>query len=527
MGREVFSAFVLLVSLLAACGPLRTPLPAAVKSVEPQPAAPTPTSTGTPTPTPTPRPTRTPTATPTSTPTPTASPTPSPTATAAASAPTTTYAPVITNDFRPQASLLGVALQSYTTGSGLEKALELGVRWARRWEPIAWRAVEPNEGEYRWEALAGFESELLRAQASGLEPIVVIQFTPEWAQKVVPYTCGPIRADKFGAFAAFMEQLVARYGSASPYGVRYWQLGNELDIAPEEGLFDNIYGCWGDLNDAYYGGGHYADMLKVVYPRIKAADPKAQVVLGGLLLECNPATTTIGVTCINERRWKSGYFLEGVMRAGGGNYFDVFDVHSYAQLRLDLPSRMHSFYAWSGPLGGTGLPEKVAFVRQVMGNYGHANKPILAGELALKCKEPTPECYDAAAAFVPRAVAEAYGLNLRGTVYFPLVADQVYYSLLPSNFTPKPAFVAYKFLTSQLVNSRYEGPVTHYPGVSGHLFNQNGTRLVQIVWSTDGVDRTISVPGNFARAFDKFGNPIAPAAGRLTIGWSPLYIELK
>jgi hypothetical protein len=424
--------------------------------------------------------------------------------------------------------LLGVSLQGYRSELGSEKALELGVRWLKRWQPLSWQDVEPNEGEYRWQALAGLESELAYADARGVIPIIEIQFTPQWAQKVVPFACGPIREDKFEAFAAFMEQIVSRYGSSSPYGVRYWQIGNELDISPEEATApDAIFGCWGNLNDPYYGGGHYAAMLKVVYPRIKAVDPQAQVILGGLLLECDPYATAPGNGCINDRRWKSGYFLEGVMQAGGGDYFDIVDVHSYAELRLDLPARMHSYYAWSGPAGGTGLPEKVAFVRGVMGRYGHAGKPVLAGELALKCFDVSFECYDTAAAFVPRAYAEAYGLNLRGGIYHHLASDTNYYALVLSNLTPRPMFWAYQFMSSQLLESSYVRSVTEHPGVSGHVFNQGGTRLVQIVWSTDGTDQIVIVPPSFVRAFDKLGNPMTPVDGRLTVGWSPIYIILE
>ncbi|HLF24923.1 MAG TPA: hypothetical protein VJG32_01195 [Anaerolineae bacterium] len=442
--------------------------------------------------------------------------------------PTTTFAPVVTNNFRPQASLLGVALQGYSDSKGFDRVLELGIHWARRWEPISWRAVEPNEGEYHWEVLADFENELRNAHARSVEPFISIQFTPQWAQKVVPYVCGPIRSDKFQAFAIFMEQLVIRYGSSSPYGVRYWQIGNELDIAPEEATApDAIFGCWGDLSDPYYGGGYYAEMLKVVYPRMKAADPKAQLVLGGLLLECDPDNTTVGESCISDRRWNSGRYLEGVMLAGGGDFFDVVDVHSYALMRLDLPARMHSTYAWGGASGGTGFPEKVAFVRRVTGKYGYASKPVVATEVALKCREPIAVCYDIAAAFVPRVFAEAYSLNLRGLMYYHLVSDNNYYALLLSNLEPRPMFLAYRFLSNQLMNSRYEGLVTAYPGVSGHLFNQDGIRFVQIVWSSDGTDRTIAVSGNFVRVFDKFGNPIAPVNNQLVIGWSPVYIEVK
>ncbi|MGD2178272.1 MAG: hypothetical protein PVG71_10665, partial [Anaerolineae bacterium] len=347
-------------------------------------------------------------------------------------------------------------MERFDEASGLETASELGVGWVRRWEHISWRLVEPNEGDYHWEVLDGLAEEFLRARERGLEPVVEIHFTPRWAQKVVPYACGPIRTDKFEAFAEFVGQLVTRYGPSSPYNVRYWQLGNEIDVAPGEVGPESVFGCWGDPDDAYYGGEHYAEMLKVVYPRMQAADPQVQVMMGGLLLECDPYVTTPGNGCKNELRWRSGFFLEGVMRAGGGEYFDVVDVHSYALLRVDLPSKMHSQYAWSGTEGGTGLPENVAFARQVMARYGYDHKPVFAGELALKCEEPTATCYDVAAAFVPRAFAEAYELDLLGGIYYTLISPDSYRSrykgLLRPDGSARPAYWAYAFMSERLVD---------------------------------------------------------------------------
>jgi hypothetical protein len=37
-----------------------------------------------------------------------------------------------------------------------------------------------------------------------------------------------------------------------------------------------------------FGGEYYGNMLKIVYPAIKSADPQAQVLVGGLLLDCDP-----------------------------------------------------------------------------------------------------------------------------------------------------------------------------------------------------------------------------------------------
>ena len=428
-------------------------------------------------------------------------------------------------DFEPQPSKLGIAIEKFDNESGLAQMLPLQVKWARRSQLLSWRDVEPNEGQYNWSSLTDLENELLIAKANQIEPTINIQFTPSWAQKVPPYTCGPIRADKFEAFANFMEQVVIRYGSASSYGVHYWQIGNELDVAPEEvAMPDNPFGCWGDPEDAYFGGGHYAEMLKVVYPRVKAADPQAQIIIGGLLLQCDPYITASQPDCTDSKRMKSGLFLEGIMREGGGNYFDVADVHSYALLRLDLPQKMHSYYDWSRGVGGTGLPEKVRFMRREMGKYGYSDKPLMAGELALKCEEPTAECYDIGAAFIPRVYAETYHLDLLNGIYFALISEFKFKGLLLPDLTPKPAYHAFEFMSSQLTESRYERPVDNYQGVSGYLFEKPDLKEVAIIWSTDGLEQTITLPSNIVSAFDKSGTPLITVSDQLAVDWSPIYL---
>src|SRR5690606_32739206 len=120
-----------------------------------------------------------------------------------------------------------------------------------------------------------------------LTPIIVISHTPTWAQQVPGASCGPIKPTALADFAKFMGEMASRY-SKPPYNVHYWEIGNEPDVAPEQVPNDSVFGCWGNMSDPYYGGAYYAEMLKVVYPAIKKADPLAQVVFGGLLLDCDP-----------------------------------------------------------------------------------------------------------------------------------------------------------------------------------------------------------------------------------------------
>ena len=94
--------------------------------------------------------------------------------------------------------------------------------------------------------------------------------------------------------------------------------------------FNSPFGCWGDLDDPYYGGRYYSEMLKVAYPTIITADPNAQVMVGGLLLECdpvNPPEVTSGSGELKD--CTSDKFLEGILENDGGEYFDGVSVHAY------------------------------------------------------------------------------------------------------------------------------------------------------------------------------------------------------
>lgn len=440
--------------------------------------------------------------------------------------PSPTFMPQLMRDFRPQSPLLGVALEGFTDAGAFPQALELSIRYGRRWREIAWRDVEPQQGNYQWSALAQLETELRTARAAGVVPILSVQMTPDWAQGVRPYACGPIRRDKFDAFADFMVQLVERYGSATEYGVRYWQIGNEPDIAVGIVGPDSVFGCWGDLNDAYYGGRYYGEMLQVVYPRVKAADPGAVVVMGGLLLECDPYTMTVPETCVNDERLLSGYFLEGVLMAQGAENMDMLDIHNYGMLDMSIPSRMRDYYSWVGSDGGTGVAEKIAFARQLLAQYGHPDLPIMMSEVALKCEEPTDDCQDVGAAYIPRVYAEGYGLNLSAMIYYAMITEFKYKGLLLEDFTPKKQYDAYKFMGSQLSWVEYVGPVTQFEGIDGQEFKQSFIRRLWILWSKDGRDQVIDLPSDFVQAFDKFGSVLPTVDNRLTIGWSPVYVQL-
>ncbi len=72
-----------------------------------------------------------------------------------------------------------------------------------------------------------------------------------------------------------------------------------------------IFGCWGDPNDkTYYGGEYYAEMLKRAYPAVKAANPQAIVLNGGLLLDCDPRYPPPGKDCLPADFWRVYYTIK-------------------------------------------------------------------------------------------------------------------------------------------------------------------------------------------------------------------------
>jgi hypothetical protein len=92
-------------------------------------------------------------------------------------------------------------------------------------------------------------------------------------------------------FAAFVGRLARKWAGS----VAAWEIWNEEE------------------SSAWWSGGPdpaaYAQLLKATYPAVKAADPNATVVLGGLVGNDYP-------------------FLEGVYAAGGKGYFDAVGVHT-------------------------------------------------------------------------------------------------------------------------------------------------------------------------------------------------------
>jgi hypothetical protein len=429
----------------------------------------------------------------------------------------------------PWQSPFGVESNHQATGTLLDRAHELGTRYYRL-HRVSWRAIQPDEGgPYDWSVLNSFDDELRSLRQAGFTTIVIVHHSPDWAtiNDPFPTDCGAIRADKFDAFAAFMQALVARYKQAE-FGVHYWELGNEPDVDPTLVAPDSMFGCWGDMDDPYYGGRHYGEMLKVVYPAIKAIDPRAQVLVGGLLLG-RPNTT------VPPGQGRPELFLQGILEAGAAPYFDILPYHAHsvylgqdADYDNGLPSPWRTRGGWT--LG------KARFLREMMAPYG-VDKPLFLDETALGCENaywpcdpPPADFFEAQANFAVRTFARDLSENIEAFIWYTLDSPGWRSTgLLDEGNNPRPAYYAYQQLVTRLQNGDFDQAVDYGPGVEAYRFDTRA-RLIDVLWSIDTISDTITVPQvEFVAAYSRDGavldRELVGSDYQLTVGFSPIYVE--
>jgi len=434
------------------------------------------------------------------------------------------FLPLVINGEKVEQSLpvYGTEIINPNNANTMQKAEEVGTYWVR-YLAFNWSNIEPIRSDpptYKWDVVN--ETALQNINNQNLSTLAIIYNTPTWAQKISGKTCSPIAQEDFEAFSQFIKALVTRYGF-SDYQVKYWEFINEPDAAWTAVGYESFFGCWGDSSDLeYYGGDDYAQMLKVGYQAVKSIDPNGQVVLGGLLLDCDPDQPILGKYC------PQGNFLKGVMSNGGGDYFDIANFHAYPYQNDDgkIVDETHQYWAHRGGI----LKGKAAFVKEVMENYGYS-KPIFNSETALTCPEWSDCLYDLEsfyenqASYVPRLYSISKTLGLLGSIWYHLEGPGWRYSgLLNSDGSPKPAFNACKFMTAEMKSTTALGESFDFSGVTTHKFSSQ-TKEIWVMWSSDQENTTVTLPSEITRIFDKYGNE-KQITNPMIIN-EPIYVEIQ
>jgi hypothetical protein len=393
---------------------------------------------------------------------------------------------------------------------------------------LLWHEVEAQEGVRDWALASELEEKLQAISAQNQEAILIIRGTPEWAQAFPGSFCGPISNEKLAAFASFVSEAVARY-SQPPYNVKYWELGNEPDVDPAILRPRSPFGCWGDPNDANYGGGYYAEMLKQAYPQIKSINPEARVLVGGLLLDCdplNPPETEPGSGVRKDCR--SGLFLQGILEGGGGEFFDgvSFHAYDYYQGTPGNYSNPNWYSAWdtTGPV----LKAKAHYLHAVLESYGYPDKFLMNTETALLCgrdgKEPVCQTEDferTKASYLSMANAAALADGLRANIWYSLRGWRGS-QLVGTDGQPNRAFQALQFNGGLLAGVEAAGEVLEYPEIKAYEFRTPELRI-WVMWSVDGSARELQLAETPRAIFDILGNEVPPSL-ILSLSDEPLYV---
>ncbi|MFM8320529.1 MAG: hypothetical protein ACKOC5_06395 [Chloroflexota bacterium] len=403
----------------------------------------------------------------------------------------------------------------------VEQFKELRLSWVRTFA-FSWAEIEPQSKtprEYDWSKVD--EAGLAAAAANQQLVIAIVKDTPAWARKTPGYICSAPASDKIDEYAAFLKAIVTRY-SPGPYGLRYLELGNEVDVDPRLVWPEAPYGCWGDIDNNYYGGGYYAEILRQAYPAIKSANPEVQVLTAGLLLDCDPTNTRVACD--------AGKYLEGILRAGGGAFFDILSYHAYP--RFESPNVIGESVASWNPRGGMYVG-KIAFIRAMLSKYG-LNKPLMLTEASLVCPEYLSECkqdspkygtfLDLQADYVYWTFVRAYVYNIQAVIWYTYEDSGWRSSGLFEDGAAKPAYYAYQYLSNLLYEATYSRTITSYPGVAAYEFRDVGRRL-WILWASDQVSHSVTLPTGVIAIYDKFGVQL-PTAGAITVK-SPVVVVLQ
>lgn len=180
----------------------------------------------------------------------------------------------------------------------LDAMQAIGVQNIRVFVP--WGLVEQVDNQYDWSHI---DDIMNAAAARNMGVLAEVNATPLWAGPNPNAPGFPLGADtpNVGAFTDFMRDFTNRYAST----VSAYEIWNE----PNYVQFSN------PINPEAY-----AALLQAVYPVIKNLDPTATVVAGA-----------VGTTQTSSFTLDPVAFVQRMLAAGAGNYFDALSVHPYGE----------------------------------------------------------------------------------------------------------------------------------------------------------------------------------------------------
>lgn len=285
-----------------------------------------------------------------------------------------------------------------------------GTRWVR--VDLDWSVIQAAGPEsYDWSEMDAY---VALANELGLRLLPVVSFAPRWLDGGV----APANAGAIAAYTDFLRAAIARY---QPRGIRSWEIWNEPNLA----------GFWAPTPDP----AAYTRLLIAAYAAVKAADPGAIVISGGL--SPAPGTGPAGGPVVY---FAAVDFLTKVYEAGGGGGFDALGFHPYSWPRM--PDTWLPWSGWSMMEGP---------IRSLMTENGDGAKQIWLTEYGAPTGGEGVSEADQAE-MLARAVSLARNAPWAGPIFWYSYQDlgtnpgesEDWFGLLRHDGNPKPAFFTFQ-----------------------------------------------------------------------------------
>ncbi len=324
-----------------------------------------------------------------------------------------------------------------------------GIFWVR--DRISWNDVQPRPGVWDWSRY----DVMLKAQADEkMRVLQVFHDTAAWAsvERMAPASIAQRYApeDSLNLYQ-FLWNASARYKRE----VAAWELWNEFDIpifflGPAE---------------------EYARVLKASSLGVRGGNPKAAVLSGSV-------TFGEGLISFGGETWhdtEGVRMIEKVLENGGGEYFDVFNVHCY------------------GP--AEAVTGRIRLCRELLRRHGY-DKPVWLTEFGSASTPVMKKSVDPSereqAAWLVRAATLALAEGVQRFFYFSLpdFTEQgtSFWGILEhgrGGWQPKPAFAALANMAHTLDGMTWYGRYETSMSVEAHLFS-NGRAGCMVLWSRGG-----------------------------------------
>jgi hypothetical protein len=310
------------------------------------------------------------------------------------------------------------------------------------YEDIYWVAVEQKKGEYQMP----YENIVDESLAHGIEPVLVLAYWNPF------YNNGgsPVTDESREGFAKYCEYAVGHFKGR----VHKYEIWNE----------------WG----GYLGGfapetprvgqsiENYVNLIKYVYPRIKAVDPTAQV-QGG---------------------WMIDGYLDELIERGGLNYLDAVAMHAYPH---NAGAQRYSPEGWinwiklaDAKLAKASPNKKIPFYITETAWPTHV---LTDGTPPEKVLSYAARMY-LLARTVPR-LAGIYWYDFQNDMGYIVDNQEANFGLVDLDFMPKPGWFGLRDVSDLVSTAEYLGRVeTNDPNAYVLKFKRKDGKDVLAIWST-------------------------------------------